>query len=81
MYVMIRKIMVAFFSSDVASEDRAPTVLRGSDPIIWFGDWVGISIWNDELIGNEKHAILDISEWSREAFLLQKQVQATELVW
>lgn len=31
----------------------------------------------DELIGNEKHVILDISEWSREAFLLQKQVQAT----
>lgn len=81
MYVMIRKIMVAFFFSDVASEDRAPTVLHGSDPIIWCGDWVGISIWKDELIGNEKHAIHDISEWSRGAFLLQTQVQATELGW
>lgn len=43
---MIRKIMVAFVFSDVASEDRAPTVLRGSDPIFWVGDWVEIAIWN-----------------------------------
>jgi hypothetical protein len=61
------------FFSDVASEDRAPTVLRGSDTI-----FLGLEIGSksqsqsgtmDELIGNGKHAILDISEWCREAFL------------